>query len=277
MAKAAKMRGRGTLQRARGTGVVSLTLRCMASVLVVGAGSLAANHAAAQQGTTSLVGSVTDAASGKPVVDAVVTVTSPNLQGEEIGVTDESGSYRIQGLPPGVYTLRVESDTFRPYSRSELDLHADTTIRLNVSVLPESLKAQEVVVVGRTPTVDIGSSATGVNITSEFTERVPLIVPGGKNSAARSFESVADVVPGAHPDTFGVSIFGSSSPENRYLLDCLSVNNPTFRLRGTPLAIDFIKEVSALSAGYMPQYGRSTGDIITATTQSGTNEFNGTS
>ncbi|MET0342565.1 MAG: TonB-dependent receptor [Polyangiales bacterium] len=247
----------------------------MAAILCFAGASSITPLAAAQQGTTSLVGSVTDASSGQPVLDAVVTVTSPNLQGEEIAVSDESGSYRIQGLPPGVYTLRVESDTFRPYARTELDLHADTTIRLNVSLLPEAIKAQEVVVKGRTPTVDVGSSATGINITSEFTSRVPVIAPGGKNSAGRSFESVADVVPGAHTDAFGVSIFGSSSPENRYLLDGLSVNNPTFGIIGTPLAIDFIKEVSVLSGGYMPEYGRSTGGVVNAITKTGTNEWHG--
>ncbi|HEX5658730.1 MAG TPA: TonB-dependent receptor, partial [Polyangiales bacterium] len=62
---------------------------------------------------------------------------------------------------------------------------------------------------------------------------------------------------------------------NRYLLDGLSVNNTTFGLLGTPLSIDFIKEVSVLSGGYMPEYGRSTGGILNAITKSGTNEFHG--
>jgi hypothetical protein len=229
----------------------------------------------AQQGMAVLVGTVSDSATGKPVPDALITITSPNLQGEEIAVTDETGVYRVPGLPPGLYVLRVEAQSFRPYAREGLDLHADTTIRLNASLLPESLKAEEVVVVGRTPTVDVGSSATGLNITSDFTQRIPLIAPGGKGSAGRSFEAVADVVPGAQTDTFGTSMFGSSSPENRYLLDGLSVNNPTFGLIGTPLNIDFIKEVSVLSGGYMPEYGRSTGGILNAITKSGTNEWHG--
>jgi Carboxypeptidase regulatory-like domain len=222
-----------------------------------------------------LVGTVTDSSSGRPVSDSLVTVTSPNLQGEEIAVTDETGVYRIPGLPPGLYTLRVEAQSFRPYAREALDLHADTTIRLNASLLPEALQAEEVVVVGRTPTVDIGSSAFGLNITSDFTSRIPLIAPGGKSGPARGFEGVADVVPGVTNDLFGASVFGASSPENRYLLDGLSVNNTTFGLLGTPLSIDFIKEVSVLSGGYMPEYGRATGGILNAITKSGTNEFHG--
>ncbi|HEY6877336.1 MAG TPA: TonB-dependent receptor [Polyangiales bacterium] len=254
--------------------VAALIRGALCALTLVGSWLMGA-EAHAQQGMAVLVGTVSDSSTGKPVSDSLVTVTSPNLQGEEIAVTDETGVYRIPGLPPGLYTMRVEAQSFRPYAREGLDLHADTTIRLNASLLPEALKAEEVVVVGRTPTVDIGSSATGLNITSEFTSRIPLIAPGGKSAPARSFEGVADVVPGVTNDLYGASVFGASSPENRYLLDGLSVNNTTFGLLGTPLSIDFIKEVSVLSGGYMPEYGRSTGGILNAITKQGSNEFHG--
>jgi hypothetical protein len=231
--------------------------------------------ASAQQGAAVLRGRIEDAASGAAVVDAVVTVTSPNLQLEEIAVTDKTGTYRIQNLPPGVYTLRVERESYQPYAHEGLDLHADSTIQLDAALLPEMLEAEEIVVVGKTPTVDVGSSAIGLNITSELLSAVPLSMPGSKGAAARSFESVADMTPGAQSDTFGVSFLGSSSPENRYLLDGLSVSNATYGVLATPLSIDFIKEVSVLSGGYLPEYGRSTGGILNAITKSGSNEFHG--
>jgi len=130
--------------------------------------------ASAQQGSAVLVGRVESADSHKPIADAVVTVTSPSLQGEELAVTDETGAYRIPGLPPGTYVLRIEKENFRPYAHTAIELHVDTTIRLNASVLPDVLQAKEVVVVPRTPSVDVGSSATGMNITSDFTTRIPL-------------------------------------------------------------------------------------------------------
>ncbi|MET0390848.1 MAG: TonB-dependent receptor, partial [Polyangiales bacterium] len=229
----------------------------------------------AQQGSAVVVGQVIDVSSRAPLADAVITATSPSLQNEEIAVTDKTGTFRIAGLPPGAYVLRVERDAYQPFTREALELHADTTIRVNSELLPQVLEGEEIVVIGRTPTVDVGSSSTGLNITSELTSRVPLAAPGAKGSAARSFESIADIVPGAQADTFGVSIYGSSSPENRYLLDGLSVGNATYGVLGTPLSIDFIKEVSVLSGGYMPEYGRSTGGILNAITKSGSNEFHG--
>jgi hypothetical protein len=231
--------------------------------------------ASAQQGAAVLRGRIEDAASGAPVVDAVVTVTSPALQAEEIAVTDRTGSYRIQGLPPGHYALRIDRETYQPYAHEGLDLHADTTIQLDAALLPEMLEAEEIIVIGKTPTVDVGSSAIGLNITSELTSAVPLAMPGSKGGAVRSFEAIAEMTPGAQSDGFGVGFFGSSSPENRYLLDGLSVSNATYGVLATPLAIDFIKEVSVLSGGYLPEYGRSTGGILNAITRSGSNEFHG--
>ena len=68
----------------------------------------------AQQGTVVLVGTVRDAASGQPVADAVITVTSPSLQGEELTATDAKGEFRIPALPPGVYVMRIDQAGFRP-------------------------------------------------------------------------------------------------------------------------------------------------------------------
>lgn len=226
-------------------------------------------------GTGVLTGVVVDATDKKPVADVVVTVTSPALQGEQIVVTDSAGFYRIPGLPPGDYTLRLEKESFKPYARGGIAMRGDSTLRANALLLPESLKAEEVVVVAQSPTVDVGSSSTGNNITKDFTRRVPVAAPGGKGSASRSFEAVAAATPGAKTDAFGVSVGGASSPENAYVVDGLSVGNPGTGVIGTPLSMEFIDELNVISGGYMPEYGRSTGGTLSATTKSGSNEFHG--
>ncbi|HMI85696.1 MAG TPA: TonB-dependent receptor [Polyangiaceae bacterium] len=236
---------------------------------------LLARTAHAQVGTAVLTGTVVDTTDKKPVADAVVTATSPAAQGEQIVVTDSAGLYRIPSLPIGKYTLRVEKDTYKPYLRDGIMLRADSTIRVNVELLPEALKGEAVTVVARPPTVDVGSSTTSTSISSEFTHRIPMSRPGGKGAASRSFESVAEAAPGARNDTYGTSISGTTSPENQYVLDGMSVNNPAFGIVGTPLTMEFVKEVNVVSGGYMPEYGRSTGGVLTVVTKSGSNEFHG--
>jgi outer membrane receptor protein involved in Fe transport len=227
------------------------------------------------QGTAVVTGTVRDASTKAPVPDVVVTVTSPALQGEQTVVTDGAGQYRVPNLPPGVYTLRLEADTYKPSSRGGVELRLGSTIRVNTELLPEALRAEEIVVVASAPTVDVGTSTTGVSVSSDFVSRLPLSPPSGKGSSMRSFESLAEVAPGAASDAYGVSINGTTSPENQYVVDGLSVNNPAFGLIGTPLSVAFIKEVNVITGGYMPEYGRAGGGYFDAVTKSGSNEFHG--
>ncbi|WP_394849399.1 TonB-dependent receptor [Pendulispora brunnea] len=218
---------------------------------------------------------VVDASTKKGVKDAVVTVTSPALQGEQIVTTDNTGTYRIPSLPPGVYTLNLDKEGFRAYQRADIQLRADATIRLDADLLPEGLKAEEVVIVAHSPTVDIGSTTSGANINSDFTSRIPVTNPGARGGAQRSFESVAEATPGASADLYGTSINGTTSPENSYVIDGLRTNSSKYGVNGSPLSIEFVKEVNVLSSGYMPEYGRSTGGILNVVTKSGSNEYHG--
>ncbi len=79
-------------------------LRATGAFLV--AGLLYGTAAHAQSGV--ITGTVSDASTKQPAADVVVTATSPNLQGEQVVVTDASGQYRIPQLPTGNYSLRFE-------------------------------------------------------------------------------------------------------------------------------------------------------------------------
>ena len=222
-----------------------------------------------------LAGRVVDVATQQPLTDVVVTATSAALQGEQIVVTDATGSFRIPNLPPGQYTLRYEVDGYHPYARSDIDLGSTVTLRVDAQLLPLTLAAEEVTVVGTAPTVDVGSTRSGVTITSEFTERIPVAPASGKGGAARSFEQLAEVAPTARTDTYGASIAGTTSVENQYMIDGLSVGDPGFGYNGSPFSIEFIKEASILTGGYLPEYGRGGGGVLDVVTKSGSNEFHG--
>lgn len=243
-----------------------------------------------------LVGKVTDQKTGEPIPGVVVTVTSDDLLGWQTVVTDETGQYRIPNLPPGSYTLGLDMENYDPFARGGVELRADATIQVDAQLEPAveegeegedapgpadpdtaegPIRSEDIVVVGRSPTVDIGSTTTGLNVTQEFVQRIPVSHPTGKGGNVRSFESVGEVIPGARPDRYGVSISGTTSPENRYVIEGLSVNDPAYGLVGTPLSVEFIREVNVISGGYMPEYGRSTGGIFNVVTESGSNEVHG--
>ncbi|CAM4049195.1 TonB-dependent receptor [Corallococcus exiguus] len=226
------------------------------------------------QGNSVITGTLTNTLDKKPLVDVVVTATSPQLQGERTVLSDKSGLYRIPQLPPGTYTLRFEAQGYQPYARDGILLRIDRTIRFNAELAPDSLSS-DVEVVGSPPTLDVGSSAAGVTVDQDFIRNIAVIRPGTKGSASRSFEGLAELAPGATEDRYGVSISGSSSPESQYVVDGLSVNDPGVGTLGTPLSVEFVKEVNIITGGYMPEYGRSTGGVLNVVTKSGSNEFHG--
>jgi Ca-activated chloride channel family protein len=118
-----------------------------------------------------ILGQVVSADNKKPLADVVVTATSPNLQGEQVVVTDAEGNYRIPQLPPGVYTLRFDKEGFKPFARPDIHLRLDRTIRVNVQLLPEGF-SEEIVVTGKPPTIDVGSTSTGVSVRMGIIERI---------------------------------------------------------------------------------------------------------
>ena len=230
--------------------------------------------AAFAQGNSVLTGNVVDASTKGPLADVVVTATSPNLQGEQVAVTDETGLYRIPQLPPGEYSLRLEKEGYKPFVRGGASLRVDQTLRFNVELLPETLQ-ETIIVVARPPSVDVGSTQLGTSINEELASQLPVIRPGGKHGGARSFEALAELAPTGQADHFGFSLNGATSNENGFLIDGLSVNDPAYGTLGAPLTMDFIREVNVISGGYMPEYGRSTGGIYDVVTKSGSNEFHG--
>jgi Ca-activated chloride channel family protein len=176
-------------------------------------------------------GTVTNAENGKPVPDVLVTATSPNLQGEVLVQTDASGGYRIPQLPLDVYTLHFEAEGFKPFKRGDITLGRNRTIRVNIQLLPTSFEASDEVI-GRAPNIDIGSTGSGVSVDKEFMQRIAVVRPGGKNSESRSFESLAELAPGAQGDGYGVSRSPGASPEKPFIIDGVAANSQSPSVAG---------------------------------------------
>ncbi|HYO66818.1 MAG TPA: von Willebrand factor type A domain-containing protein [Archangium sp.] len=111
-----------------------------------------------------IIGTVSAADTKKPIADVVVTATSPNLMDEQVVVTDSDGNYRIPQLPPGVYTLRFDKESYRPFARTDIQVRLDRTVRVNVEMLAESF-AEEMIVVtgGSAPPLDFGAIGRSIS------------------------------------------------------------------------------------------------------------------
>src|SRR5262245_21126437 len=87
--------------------------------------------AGGQIGGGSFVGDVRDDA-GAAVPGATVTVRAVETAASRTAVTAADGSYRVQGLRPGRYELRVELSGFETVVRNGIGLATGETLRLDV-------------------------------------------------------------------------------------------------------------------------------------------------
>ncbi|MBS2024487.1 MAG: TonB-dependent receptor [Deltaproteobacteria bacterium] len=221
------------------------------------------------QTTGSLAGTIKDATTDKPVANVVVIATSPALQGEQTAVTDETGAFEITLLPGGVYALNVQSENYTPFTQEGLTVRLDKTLKIQLKIVPTHFEGPPIEIVVTKPVIQTTNVESGANISKEQMQLIPY---GQQN---RNFQNVATSVAGVQADLFGISMHGSGSPEQSYIIDGVSVNDPAFGTQGTTLLQDFVQEVDVKTGGYQAEYGRSSGGVINVVTKSGSNDFHG--
>ncbi|HUA83741.1 MAG TPA: TonB-dependent receptor [Bryobacteraceae bacterium] len=95
------------------------------------------------QSLGALHGSVLDP-SGAAIPKATVTVTGPNNT-VKVAQTDNDGAYTINGLPPGLYTVRVIATGFTLFEKTGVNVSAGRPQQLDAKLTLEASK-QEVTV-----------------------------------------------------------------------------------------------------------------------------------
>ena len=90
----------------------------------------AAKIAALRHRPAKLTGRVTDAVSGEPVVDAYVIIrgTQPNS-----AITDDAGSYTLDGIKPSIYDLAITATGYQEY-REGLSFSDGQSVARNVAL-----------------------------------------------------------------------------------------------------------------------------------------------
>ncbi len=93
-----------------------------------------AGHASAQNITGQVVGRVLDAETGKPVVGATVTASSPAWIDQSVK-TDDTGYYVLALLPPNRYQVSVQAPGYTQMLPRDVQVMIDWRIRNDVRLL----------------------------------------------------------------------------------------------------------------------------------------------
>src|SRR5262245_6979614 len=105
--------------------VRALLARSLWAVVPAAVVGLAPGVAIAGSTASVSTGSVVDNVSKKCLADVVGEVAGAS--GEQVVVTDSSGSYRIPNLAPGTYSIRVSNEGYKPNGAS-VTINANQTI-----------------------------------------------------------------------------------------------------------------------------------------------------
>jgi hypothetical protein len=227
------------------------------------------------------VGATTGAINGK-VVDSsdsvlpgvTVTITAPTMQGSQTAITNEEGSYRFPGIPPGTYRVSYELPGFATVVREAIRVTLGFTATLNVTMSVSGLE-ETVTVTGESPVVDVSSTKTQTNY--DFRELAS--IPSARDMWAILAESPGitmsriDVGGSAAGTQSGYRTYDAQGGQNRVMIDGLVTTEGSSAI-GVYVDYGAFEEVTAGTAGHgadMGQPGVQTQMMI----KSGGNEFHG--
>jgi hypothetical protein len=247
--------------------VTRLTLAALAACVTTLWGQTDANKA-------TIVGSVLDP-SGAAIRDAKVTAVNANTGMRREAGTNASGQYRFGSLDPGAYDLTVDAAGFAPMVAKNLTLTVGGYAEQNFNA---SLQMITMVVNLTEPAPSTSAAEPSQAIHYDTIRDLPI--------NGRRFQDFATLTPTALavPETRGqLSLAGQRGINTNVMIDGADYNEPLFGgIRGgdrsnfaftTPQT--GIQEFQAITTGYTPQYGRSTGGILNVITRSGANSFHG--
>ena len=209
-----------------------------------------------QEGTVLLPGvevTVTDVTSGRRM--AVV-------------VSDGTGRFRVDGLPPGRYRLRTHLAGFSDVTTDVLDLPPGQALDVALDLKLGSFW-ERVNVVGQAGVARLETAATGEAVSGSMLDVLP-IVPG-------SFQAVLPVLPGVVRGLDGqISVKGSRPIQSGLQVGQSSANDPSTGNFGVELPVDSVESVEMVANPYRARDGRFSSSIIKVETRSGSNEWHGT-
>src|SRR5262245_61178636 len=143
----------------------------LAALFVACAVLSVARPAAAQLTTADIVGTVTDSTAAV-VPGATVTITNAATQVTQAVVTDRSGNFVVNLLPPGRYRVRVELEGFKAFV-TEIPVGAGDRPRVDARLEAGSV-TEAVLVTAEAPLLQTDTSTVGATITSKAVADLPL-------------------------------------------------------------------------------------------------------
>jgi Outer membrane receptor proteins, mostly Fe transport len=246
-----------------------LAVVCLALVTFIGALSTSA-----QTSNGTIVGTVTDK-SGAVVPKAKVKGTSEDVGIVREAETDSTGSYRLENLPPGRYTVAVQADGFSQFQTNKVDVKGSLEVTVNANLDIGSVSNTVVVEASAAQELQTESGQLSAEISQQEVHDLPffslnpielvLTEPGVQDGNGFAFTN-----------GMGFSVNGTRPRANNFLVD--GQDNNDNGLNGQAFQttnLGAIQEVTILTNSYSAEFGRGGGSVTNEIMKGGTNNYHG--
>ena len=188
----------------------------------------------------------------------------------------------ITPLHIGRYSVSVEATGFHREIHKDVVLDVQQTIRLDFSLKLGSV-SETMEVSGAAPLLETESASLGNVVTAETIQELPLnsrrytdlagLTSGVLKVAQEPVNGGSTPTNGNAGGSFAVN--GTRGDQNNFILDGIDNNSNDNGDVAVLSSVDAIAEFKIETLNYSPEFGRSGGAVINATTKSGTNKIHG--
>ena len=174
-----------------------------------------------QENKGKILGTVTDA-SGGVIPGVKLSAVSDILPTPVTTMSDSSGRYVFEAVPPGTYSVTATKEGFQTLKQANVSVRVGSLTDLNVRLTVGAI-AQTVEVTEAAQSLDVTSVRVATNITRAELEKLP---------AGRSFNTLLQIAPGVRLETKngnagvgGYQVDGASGSENSFIIDGIDVSD----------------------------------------------------
>jgi outer membrane receptor protein involved in Fe transport len=240
----------------------------LATLAVCGLALVHAPPAEAQAAVTgSIRGGVSDDAGNFLPGASVVLSGAPLGDATRSTITDWEGTFRLDGLRVGLYSMTVSMVGYREVELVQIVVNPGSTRDFEVK-LQEGL-TERVTVRAERPLVDKGNTSSKEVVDATFVNRLPLV--------SRRYQQIMPLFPGVSNDQgFTLAQFhvnGGRVSQTGYRLDGATINDFVTGTFGLNVNQNSIERFELNSSGFQAEYGEQSAGIANIITKSGTNNF----
>jgi len=225
----------------------------------------------------SLAGTVTDS-TGAAVPGAMVTARNQNTGLTRAAATDNRGTYSLNLLPIGVYTLSVTHEGFREKSVTDIVLQVDQQAREDLSLETGAI-LEKVTVEGTAPVLQADSSSIGEVVNNQEVNELPM---NGRNlnqlaliTGAVAPANQSNVEAGSASTVQTFSVAGGRSNTNSFLIDGVANTDDAIDNSALHPSLEMVQEFKLEANNYSAEFGHYSGGQVNITTRGGTDQFHG--